>query len=151
MVYHFKIHKEKNGFWASCIELIGCHTQADSLKQLHENMEEALNLYLNEPDNSRVTFPLPQKPVSAKGIVEIPVDPKIAFAIKMKLLRSMKGLSQRQAADLLGMKNIYSYQRLESTKKANPNLSTIARIKEIFPEFSIDDIFISTKLKREHM
>jgi len=148
MVYHFKIHKEKKGFWASCIELKGCNTQADTLDKLHKNMKEALNLYLNEPENSSFSFPLPHEHRPGKDIVEVPVDPKIAFALKMKLRRREKGLSQRQAADLLEMKNIYSYQRLESTRKANPNLSTIAKIKNIFPEFSIEEIFSSLKSKR---
>jgi antitoxin HicB len=142
MFYHFKIHKENKGYWAECIELKGCVTQADNLEQLYKNMEEVLNLYLNEPENSKITFPLPSKDLFGKNIVDIPVDPKIAFAMKMKICRSKKGLSQQQVADLLGMKNIYSYQRLESAKKANPNLSTIARIKKVFPEFNIDDIFI---------
>lgn len=147
MYYHFKIHKEEKGYWAECVELKGCNTQSDTLEQLYPNMEEALNLYLNEPDNSKVEFPLPMKNAIGKNIVNIPVDPQVAFALKMKILRSRKGLSQRQVADLLKMKNIYSYQRLESTKKANPSLSTIARIKEIFPEFNIDDIFNNHPLK----
>ena len=148
MFYHFKIHKIDNEYWAECIELKGCHTQADSYEELLKNMEEALNLYLDEPENSRKIFPLPLS-LAGKDSMEIPVDHKIAFAIKMKLFRSKKGLSQRQVANLLGMKNIYSYQRLESTKKANPNLSMIARIKEVFPEFDIDDIFIRNKVKRK--
>jgi antitoxin HicB len=150
MFYHFKIHKEHNGFWAECPELKGCVTQADNLDTLYKNMKEALNLYLNEPENSKVSFPLPNKNIIGKNIVKIPVDPKIAFAIKMKIIRARKGLSQRQVADLLGMKNIYSYQRLESTKKANPSLSTIARIKEVFPEFNIDDLFIERKMKHKN-
>ncbi|MBP7735403.1 MAG: type II toxin-antitoxin system HicB family antitoxin [Spirochaetes bacterium] len=151
MHYHFKIHKEDAGYWASCVELKGCNTQADTIDQLNCNMKEALNLFLNEPDNSRIIFPMPHKHLYGKDIVEVPVEPKIAFAIKMKLFRHKKGLSQRQVADLLGMKNIYSYQRLESTRKANPNISTIARIKEIFPDFKIDDIFIHERLKHKNL
>ena len=152
MFYHFKIHKENNGYWAECPELKGCVTQADNLTMhYYKNMKEALNLYLHEPENSKVTFPLPNKNIIGKNIVKIPVDPQIAFAIKMKIIRAKKGLSQRQVADLLGMKNIYSYQRLESTKKANPSLSTMARIKEIFPEFNIDELFINKKLKHKNL
>lgn len=151
MFYHFKIHKEQNGYWASCVELQGCNTQADTLDMLSKNMKEALNLYLNEPDYSKKIFPLPQKNIVGKNIVKIPVDHKIAFALKIKLFRSKKGLSQSQVAHLLGMKNIYSYQRLESTKKANPNLSTIARIKEVFPEFNIDDVFVTNKIKQKRI
>ncbi len=141
MFYNFKIHKEENGYWAECVELKGCRTQADSYQILIKNMEEALNLYLDEPEKSKTIFPLPQKNIAGKNIIKVPVDHKIAFAIKMKIFRTKKGLSQKQVADLLGMKNIYSYQRLESTKRANPNLTTIAKIKLVFPGFNIDDIF----------
>ena len=40
-----------------------------------------------------------------------------------------------------GMNNIYSYQRLESPKKANPSLLTLNKIKKIFPELNLDMIF----------
>lgn len=145
MLYNFKVHKEDNGYWAECIELKGCVTQADSYEKLLKNMEIALNLYLDEPENSNILFPFPRKNISGKNIVKVPVNHKIAFALKMKKYRSSLGLSQREVANLLGMKNIYSYQRLESTKKANPSLSTIARIKTVFPDFNIDDIFKNEK------
>jgi predicted RNase H-like HicB family nuclease len=38
----FQNPREKKGFSASCIELEGCITQGDSLKELHANMQEAL-------------------------------------------------------------------------------------------------------------
>lgn len=44
MKYHFKIRKEETGYSAHCIELEGCLTQADSMKELYENMKEALIL-----------------------------------------------------------------------------------------------------------
>jgi antitoxin HicB len=145
MFYNFKVHKESNGYWAECVELKGCVTQGNTYNGLLKNMEEALNLYLDEPEKSKQIFPLPRKSVKGKNIVRIAVNHRIAFAMKMKIYRARKGLSQKQIASLLGMKNIYSYQRLESTKMANPNLSTIARIKSVFPDFNIDDIFIPDK------
>jgi antitoxin HicB len=42
MKYHFKIHKEGKGFWAECIELSGCFTEADSKEELRKNMHEIL-------------------------------------------------------------------------------------------------------------
>jgi hypothetical protein len=36
MKYHFKVHKEMSGFWAECLELNGCITQADTQKELYE-------------------------------------------------------------------------------------------------------------------
>lgn len=41
----------------------------------------------------------------------------------------------------LGMANIYSYQRLESSKKANPSLILLKKIKNILPELNIEMIF----------
>ena len=55
----------------------------------------------------------------------------ILFKIKHKL-------TQKQIASMLGMKDIYSYQRLE--KSSNPKLTTLARIKKEFPDFDVDEI-----------
>jgi antitoxin HicB len=57
MKYHFKIHRDKDGLWSECIELKGCVTQANSIKELKINMQEALNLYLDEPENSKLANP----------------------------------------------------------------------------------------------
>ena len=48
MNYHFKIHKEKKGFWAECLEIPGCLTQGDNINQLQANMHEALSLMLDD-------------------------------------------------------------------------------------------------------
>jgi antitoxin HicB len=138
MFYHFKIHKEEDGFWAECVELKGCVTQGDTMEELIENMNEALNLYLDEPISSNTDFPLPKKEVRVKNIVRIPVDPQIAFSLLLRHFRKVNNLTQMQLAEILDMKNIFSYQRLE--KKNNPKLSTLAKIKKVFPEISIDEI-----------
>lgn len=51
MQYHFKIHEEKSGYWAECIELKGCNTEGETLDELHKNIQEVLGLYLSEPSN----------------------------------------------------------------------------------------------------
>ncbi|TGK11466.1 type II toxin-antitoxin system HicB family antitoxin [Leptospira fletcheri] len=140
MHYHFRIHTDKTGYWAECVELKGCMTQADSLDELKVNIREVLNLYLNENEDSKSVFPLPKKKMSGKNIVLAAVDPKIAFSQILRMTRLKRGLSQKQAALLIGMKNLYSYQRLESPKSANPALSTIARIKSVFPELALDQV-----------
>lgn len=61
MKYHFKIHKEGKGYWAQCIELEGCITQADSRKELKKRMQEALNLYIDEPVDSKDLAALPDE------------------------------------------------------------------------------------------
>ena len=53
--------------------------------------------------------------------------------------RMKKRLTQKQAAKKMGFKNLYSYQRLE--KKCNATLEMIAKIKGLFPDFSIDFAF----------
>ena len=140
MKYHFKVHKEKKGYWADCIELEGCQTQADSLVQLQSNMEKALNLFLEEPEDSKTTFPFPKKVAKGSNIVSIPVNPRVAFAFYLRSLRLKYKLTQKEAAKRLGMLRVYSYQRLESSKTANPELNTLAKLKSVFPEFNLQMI-----------
>ena len=144
MEYHFKVHKEKTGFWARCMELEGCVTQGDSLKELEANAQEALELFLSEPESSRILFALPQKRPHSRQILKVRVPVGIAFAVLLKHLRVKRKLTQRETADRLGLKNISAYQRLESPKKANPELVTLARVKKVFPEMRIDKVLESS-------
>lgn len=138
MLYHFKIHKEKNKFWAQCIELTGCITQGNSLKELQRNMQEALNLYIEEPGDSDDLAVLPDDSIKkSKNVVEVAVDPLVAFAFLVRYFRIKYGFTQQEAAKKMGFDTLYSYQRLES-KKCNPSLKMIARIKKVYPEFSVD-------------
>ena len=139
MRYHFKVHKEKEGFWAECIELPGCVTQGESKKDLYINMEEALNLYLEEAQNSEYLAPLPKKSVKlTPRLVEVPVEPSVALAFSIRRQRIKHGLTQREVADQLGMKGIYSYQRLE--RRCNPTLELIYKLVSLFPALSLDKV-----------
>ncbi len=40
------IEQDKNGFYAYCPELQGCHTQGDSLEEVLKNIRESVELYL---------------------------------------------------------------------------------------------------------
>jgi antitoxin HicB len=140
MKYHFKYAKEGSIFWATCIELKGCFTQGKSLEQLKENMREALNLYLDEPANSQTIFPLPKSHVKGRNVIAVSVDTKVAFAFNLRQLRNTRGFTQKETAKMLGFKNVFSYQRLEASKTANPELLTLAKIKELFPEFDLDAV-----------
>jgi predicted RNase H-like HicB family nuclease/DNA-binding XRE family transcriptional regulator len=138
MKYHFKIQKEKKGFSAQCMELLGCVTQGDNMDELHANMREALNLYIQEPENSQDLAELPKESIrKSKNIVEVPVDPEIAFSFMVRYYRIKQGMTQQQAAKKMGFDTIYSYQRLEA-KRCNPTLKIISMIKKVFPDFSID-------------
>ncbi len=129
---------ENDALWDECIELEGCHTQADTEEELYKYMKEVLDLYLNEPEGSERVAPLPKEKVKGNDIVQISVDPKIAFGLYMRYLRRKHKFTQQQLADMLGMKNIYSYQRLE--KKANPTLTLLEKVKQIYPEFNLDEL-----------
>ncbi len=140
MKYHFKYTKEGATYWAKCVELDGCFTQGKNLDELKENMHEALNLYLDEPASSKTAFAPPKKSIKGRNIVAVPVDPKIAFALNLRHFRAARGLTQKETAKRLGFKNLFSYQRLESSKTANPELMTLAKIKVLFPEFDLDEV-----------
>ncbi|MFC1746446.1 helix-turn-helix domain-containing protein [Candidatus Riflebacteria bacterium] len=99
---------------------------------------QSLNLYLDEPVDSKVLFPLPDSTLKGRKIIEIPVKPRIALAFYLWQLRLKMGLTQREVAEKMGLKNLYSYQRLESSKTANPALETLVLIKKVFPEFRAD-------------
>lgn len=146
MKYHFKIYRDEDGLRAECVELKGCITQSekDTDEDLFNNMHEALNLYLDEPDPDRV-YPLPN-PNFASGdpdaeYVEVPVDPKIAFALILKHERKAEGLSQVEVARRMGFKSVWAYQKLEKPSQTSPRLETVAKIKKVFADFDLNKVF----------
>ncbi|MDX9957211.1 MAG: type II toxin-antitoxin system HicB family antitoxin [Spirochaetia bacterium] len=139
MRYHFKVHEERDGLWAECTELPGCRTQAETRDELPAACEESLNLYLEEPQDSKVVFPLPDEVLDADpSFLGIEVEPELALAVLLRFYRHSSRLTQKQIAEMLGMKNIYSYQRLE--KRSNPTLSLIKKIHQIFPAINLGRI-----------
>jgi antitoxin HicB len=137
MTYHFRIHDE-DGLWAECVELEGCVTQGRDRVELDKNMYEALNLYLEEPESSTIVFPAPAPEPCGENVVAVEVDPCIAFSLQLRQLRLLHNLTQKEAAERLGMRNLYSYQRLE--RRSNPSLSTIKKVKNLFPDFYLDSV-----------
>lgn len=140
MIYHFKIHKEKKGYWAECIELEGCRTQGNSLDKLKVNMEEAVNLYLSEPASSKTFFPAPKSNVKGKNIIEVQVAPSVAFATFIRRYRLLKKMTIEEFKACLNIKNISVYHKLEDPKKANPEFKTLYKIKEAFPDISFNEV-----------
>lgn len=138
MKYHFKVHREGDGYWAECLELSGCFTEAETMEELLKNMQEALNLYIEEPENSKKLAALPDESIrTSRNVLEVPLDPSIAFSFMIRYNRIKHGLTQQEAARKMGFENIYSYQRLEN-KKCNPTLKVLSQIKKVFPDFSVD-------------
>jgi predicted RNase H-like HicB family nuclease/DNA-binding XRE family transcriptional regulator len=134
------VHKENKGYWAECCELRGCVTQADSPEELRAACGEALNLYLEEPDNSGIIFPLPDEGLNRnRKLLQVKAAPEIAVAVLLRNFRLKAKMTQKQAAEMLGMKNIYSYQRLE--RKSNPTLNILDKIHAVFPGVKLDYLF----------
>jgi antitoxin HicB len=140
MKYHFKIKKESRGYSADCIELEGCRTQGNTLLELRENAEDALNLFLSEPADSKLIFPPPKKISKKKHILEAVVKDSIAIANRIREIRVENELTQSAMKDRLGIKTLSNYQRLEDPSRANPEWSTLLLIKNAFPEFHVDDL-----------
>jgi antitoxin HicB len=144
MKYHFKVHRERSGgFWAECIELEGCRTEANSRAQLEKNMKAALNLYLSEPPNSKHIFPAPKKSKAGRNIALVAPRPSVAMANRIRELRLLNNLTQIGMKDRLGIKNLSNYQRLEDPERANPEWQTLVLIKKAFPDFRVDDLMAS--------
>lgn len=142
MVYHFKIHRSKEGYWAECLELEGCQTQAQDRQELLSAISEALNLFLSEPESSKLIFPLPRRGLKGRNIVEVPVEPRVAFATLLRRSRLKEGLTQTEAAERMKLGGLYSYQKLESPHQSNPRLETLERVKSLFPKFPLEMVFL---------
>jgi predicted RNase H-like HicB family nuclease len=54
MKYIVLIHRENNSYWGECPEFPGCFSQGETTEELMENMREAVELYLDESNASRV-------------------------------------------------------------------------------------------------
>jgi DNA-binding XRE family transcriptional regulator len=101
-------------------------------------MQEALNLYIQEPESSNDLAELPDDSIRrSKNVVEVSLDPSIAFSFLVRYHRIKHGWTQEQVAKKMGFDKIYSYQRLEK-RKCNPTLKIISMVKQTFPELSLD-------------
>ena len=137
MRYHFQIHKEDKGYWAECVEIPACVTQGETKEEIVKNMQDAINTYLEEPRDSHFLAPLPQEDIKiSKNIIEVSLDPEIALAFLVRYYRIQEGLTQKEAAKKLGMKNLFSYQRLET--RCNATLEMLVKIVNLFPHLSLD-------------
>jgi predicted RNase H-like HicB family nuclease len=80
--------------------LEGCLTQGDTLEELYKMCAEALNLYLDEPSDSKIIFPLPDEILdNNKKLAKIMVKPEMAFAV---LLRNYRLNANMAGSELTG-------------------------------------------------
>lgn len=136
MEYHFKIRREAEGYWGECVELKGCVSEGRTVDELKENLREALDLYLDEPEDSHLIVPMPRRHVRGKQVIAVPVDPQIALAVLLRQERRKRHWTQRDVAERLGVP-LYSYQRLERARTANPEWKTLVKLLRLFPTVNL--------------
>jgi antitoxin HicB len=127
-----KYDKNDNCYIVEFPDLPGCLTYGETIEAAQEMAVEALSGYLESIDLRKLDIPTPSK-LKGKNIYYIAPEAKTAFAIWMKLTRIKKGLTQKKAAELLGI-NFQSYQKYENPKQANPTLTTLKKIEKVFNE-----------------
>ncbi len=103
-------------------------------------MQIALELYLTESTDSNLFFPFPKRKLNKEDIIQLTVSQNVASAYYLRKQRILIKMTQKEVSDKLGLKNIYSYQRLESSKTSNPALSTLYKIKQVFHKLKVDDL-----------
>lgn len=153
MVYHFEIHKEEDGYFAECIELKGCMTQGDTLDELKEMAEDALNCYLLEPIDSKFTpHPLPDPDLEnsrySHELLLVECSSQVALVTALRDYRFTHKLTQHQMREALGMKHRNSYVRLE--REGNPSMNMLDRIRKAFPDFPLFLGFQAPKKRVKH-
>jgi predicted RNase H-like HicB family nuclease/DNA-binding XRE family transcriptional regulator len=140
MKYHFKIHQEDDGFWAECLELDGCVTQAINQSKLYKNCKEVLNLFLEEPSDSEIIFPLPKASLDdEKDTIKVEVNLEIALSILLQNFRINSKMTQTEFAKVLGMKDTSSYQKLK--KRPRQTSKVINKIRANIPEIELNCLY----------
>jgi len=112
-------------------DLPGCITYGESRKEAEAMGSEALTGVLAAMDSRKMKIPKPSK--RKDGEVMIRPDKSAGFAVRLKMLREEKGLTQEQVASLLNIR-YQTYQKIENPEKSNPTLKTILKIEKVFDE-----------------
>lgn len=97
---------------------------------------EQIGEFLSEKDNSVVGYSIENLNDNFDKLIFLTPYQKLSIVIKK--YRILKGKTQQEVADEMGIK-LLPYQRLESGEN-NPTLKTLLKVKEIFPEINLDKI-----------
>ena len=98
-------------FFCPCTNMISCFVDKHPVTALSKRQEKKNAVALESIH-------------AARNIVEVALDPQIAFVFMVRYYRIKYGLTQQQAAKKMGFETIYSYQRLEG-RRCNPSLKII--------------------------
>jgi antitoxin HicB len=108
----------------------GILTHGDTLEHAKEMASEAVSGLIETYIEHGISFTIP--PTSnITTIHAIPLEPGLAFAIRMRDLRKSKNMSLTELAEKMGVK-YQVCQKLENPRTANPTLKTLRKIERIF-------------------
>jgi antitoxin HicB len=124
-------HPDEKGYWVEFPDLPGCLTEGETLEEAEEMAKEALSAMLESFDSRKMSIPIPSK-IEGENIRYIEPELKVAFAISLKREREKMGLTQKQVAEKTNMTWSF-YQKIENPRKSNPTLSTIEKLRKVFP------------------
>ncbi len=130
MIYYAKITKERAGeYFVEVLGLDGCFTEGRNISDALKNAREALNGWLMAHCDLEMNFKkfYHSKKHKGKNIYPIRADLNVEFAVRLRIVRQMKGITQTQAAKLLGVSQ-QAYAKLEQPKKSNPSLITLQKL-----------------------
>lgn len=65
-------------------------------------------------------------------MVSLEAEPSVGFSMLLSQLRIQRGMIQKEAAHRLGLKSLYSYQKL--VRHFNPSLPNLKKNRGVFPE-----------------
>lgn len=138
MYYHFSIKRQEGIYKALCCELPISQVSANSYETLKEMMVDELNIYLS--DKTKKIFLPEEYPEFLNGNIQrIGISHYLAFSVLLRYTRDKNGITQKTAAKKMGYTSTWAYQRLE--QNANPCISTIKKVIELFPDYPIHHLF----------
>ena len=115
-------------------DLPGCLTYGETFEDAQINAAEALTGYLASIEIRKHGIP----PMTAiqqgqNNMYNIFPESNVAFSIWLKETRLKKGMTQKEAAEKIGIK-YQAYQRYERPETSNPTLKMIEKIQNLFNE-----------------
>jgi antitoxin HicB len=121
---------DEGGYVVEFVDIPSCVTEGDTLNEAQTMAKEALTAILYSLDSREMAIP-DASDISGEDIYLIEPELKAAFAITLKKERERLGLSQKEVAERLRVKQAF-YQRIENLRKTNPTLGIIEKLQRVY-------------------
>lgn len=136
--YPARVEKDEPGFYAKFIDIPSISTNGETMEELMEMAEDALNETIAYMMSDNMEIPEPSD-IQGEDIIYVELLPEVALPLSIKKTRKKLRASQGKIAQRIKVP-YQSYQRWERAEKFNPTLKTLQRIakalnKKIVIEF----------------